>query len=253
MIRFSLAGDQDARPLPGESKPYWNNFEVWKRIRRQNNDFNVLMGDTIYSDTEVPGYGLDDVAVSVKQKWDAYKTNLKQEPWAQTRGSAAYYAHWDDHEFINDFSQQENSFPYSNDGVDQGSTNIDGKKLYKNGVKAFEDYNPTTYSKKTGIYRFRALGQEPGDLLPRRALVPQCQRRLRRHLRQLRREAATPTSRRPRRRARATPSPRSPRSSPARRPPAATRRSTTQTGRCSAPSSSTPSSRRSRSRRRPSR
>ena len=159
VIRFALAGDQDARPLPGASAPYWNNFEVWKRIRRQNNDFNVLMGDTIYSDTEVPGYGLDDIAVSVKQKWAAYKTNLGMKPWTKARGSAAYYAHWDDHEFINDFSQEENSFPYSNDGQALGSTNISGKKLYKNGVRAFRDYNPVTYKKKTGIYRSERWGK----------------------------------------------------------------------------------------------
>ncbi len=55
-IRFALAGDQDARPRPGGTKPYWNRFGVWRRIIKQRNDFNVLMGDTIYSDTEVPGY-----------------------------------------------------------------------------------------------------------------------------------------------------------------------------------------------------
>ncbi|MEO7197956.1 MAG: alkaline phosphatase D family protein [Solirubrobacterales bacterium] len=158
-IHFALAGDQDARPLPGGKTPYWNRFGVWNRIRKQNNDFNVLMGDTIYSDTEVPGYGLDDVAVSVKEKWDAYKTNLALRPWVRARGSAAYYAHWDDHEFINDFSRQENSFPYSNDGKALGSTNISGEKLYKNGVKAFRDYNPVTYSPKTGIYRSERWGK----------------------------------------------------------------------------------------------
>jgi phosphodiesterase/alkaline phosphatase D-like protein len=158
-IRFALAGDQDARPLPGDTKPYWNNFEVWKRIKAQDNDFNVLMGDTIYSDTEVPGYTLSDVAVSVKQKWAAYKTNLGMKPWVKARGAAAYYAHWDDHEFINDFSQEENSFPYSNEGVPQGVTNISGKKLYKNGVEAFTDYNPVTYSKQSGIYRTQRWGK----------------------------------------------------------------------------------------------
>jgi alkaline phosphatase D len=146
-IRFALAGDQDARAVPGGKKPYWNNFGVWKQIRDQGNDFNVLMGDTIYSDTEVPGYKLKDVAISVKQKWAAYKTNLKMKRWTRARGSAAYYAHWDDHEFVNDFSREENSFPYSNDGVPQGSTHIDGDRLYKNGVRAFEDYIPAKYSK----------------------------------------------------------------------------------------------------------
>lgn len=158
-IRFALAGDQDARPLPGGDEPYWNNFEVWNRIKAQDNDFNVLMGDTIYSDTEVPGYTLDDVAVSVKQKWAAYKTNLGMKPWTNARGSAAYYAHWDDHEFLNDFSQKENTFPYSNDGEPQGSTNISGKQLYKQGVQAFTDYNPVSFSTKSGIYRSQRWGK----------------------------------------------------------------------------------------------
>jgi len=158
-IRFALAGDQDARPLPGEKAPYWNKFQVWDRIREQDNDFNILMGDTIYSDTEVPGYKLKDVAVSVKQKWAAYKTNLGRKAWTKARGSAAYYAHWDDHEFINDFSQEENTFPYSNDGVPQGTTKISGKKLYKQGVEAFTDYNPVTYKKQTGIYRTERWGK----------------------------------------------------------------------------------------------
>ena len=153
-IRFGLSGDQDARPVPGQSTPYWNNFQVWKRILKQHNDFNVLMGDTIYSDTEVPGYGLDDVALSVKQKWRAYRTNLGMKPWVKARGAAAYYAHWDDHEFVNDFSRFEDMFPLS-----VGDVNMNGEKLYKNGVKAFTDYNPITYSKKTGIYRSERWGK----------------------------------------------------------------------------------------------
>lgn len=158
-IRFALSGDQDARPVPGGDDPYWNDFGVWDRIRRQDNDFNVLMGDTIYSDTEVPGYTLDDVALTVKQKWQAYRTNLEMDPWAQARGSAAYYGHWDDHEFVNDFSRHESRFPYSNDGVFQGVNKIKGEKLYKRGVRAFRDYNPVTFSKRNGIYRSARWGR----------------------------------------------------------------------------------------------
>ena len=106
------------------------------------------MGDTIYSDTEVPGYTLADVALTVKQKWEAYKTNLAMKPWAKARGAAAYYAHWDDHEFVNDFSRFEDTFPLS-----VGDVNVDGEQLYKRGVQAFTDYNPITYSKQGGIYR----------------------------------------------------------------------------------------------------
>jgi alkaline phosphatase D len=147
-IDFALAGDQDARPLPGGSEPYWNDFEVWDRIRAQQNDFNVLLGDTMYSDTEVPGYTLADVALTVKQKWQAYRTNLAMRPWARTRGSTAYYGGWDDHEFVNDFARGESRFPL---GV--GDVNIDGEELYSRGVQAFRDYTPITYSKQTGIYR----------------------------------------------------------------------------------------------------
>ena len=147
-INFALSGDQDARPSPGQSEPYWNRFEVWDRIRAQQNDFNVLLGDTMYSDTEVPGYTLADVALTVKQKWQAYRTNLAMKPWAKARGSAAYYGGWDDHEFVNDFARGESVFPL---GV--GDVDIDGEELYKRGVRAFTDYNPIAYKKQTGLYR----------------------------------------------------------------------------------------------------
>ena len=153
-ISFALTGDHDARPTPGGSAPYWGSFKVWNRIVRQRNDFNVMLGDTIYSDTEVPGYGLADIAVSVAEKWAAYRKNLTENSWVKARGAAAYYAHWDDHEFINDFSREESSFPYSNAGQALGSTEISGEKVYENGVKAFTDYNPVpAVSEKTGLYR----------------------------------------------------------------------------------------------------
>jgi phosphodiesterase/alkaline phosphatase D-like protein len=148
-IRFALTGDQDARVAKGQNKPYWNDFEVWSAIQKQKNDFNVGMGDTIYSDSEVPGYTISDIAITVAQKWAQYAQNLAMKPWAKVRGSTAYYGHWDDHEFINDFSQAESSFPYGN----QGNTDIAGPRLYKDGVRAFTDYTPVTYSKQNGLYR----------------------------------------------------------------------------------------------------
>ncbi len=153
-IRFALSGDQDALKKPGEKHPYWNKFQVWNKIRAESNDFNVLMGDTIYSDTEVPGHGLSEVATTVPKKWRKYKINLGQKPWVNARGSASYYAHWDDHEFINDFSKFENTFPLS-----VGTVNLNGKTLYKRGLKAFRNYNPVTYNSKTGIYRSYRWGK----------------------------------------------------------------------------------------------
>jgi alkaline phosphatase D len=148
-IRFSITGDQDASPLPGTTTPYWNNFSLLSRIKAENNNFNVMMGDTIYSDSEVPGVGgVAGTALTVPQKWAKYKTNLGLKPWPNLRGATSYYAHWDDHEFINDFARSENVFP-----EEGGNVEFNGEQLYKNGVKAFRNYNPITYSAKNGIYR----------------------------------------------------------------------------------------------------
>lgn len=148
-IRFAITGDQDAAPLPGTTTPYWNNFGIWNLIKGEENNFNVLMGDTIYSDSEVPGVGgVNGTALSVAQKWAKYRMNLGQKPWTAVRGATSYYAHWDDHEFINDFARSENVFP-----EEGGNVEMNGEQIYKNGVKAFRDYNPITYSAKNGIYR----------------------------------------------------------------------------------------------------
>jgi phosphodiesterase/alkaline phosphatase D-like protein len=148
-IRFAISGDQDATPLPGTSSPHWGSFGVWRRVRAESNDFNILLGDTIYSDSQVPGAGgVEGTATGVAEKWAKYRLNLRQRAWAGVRGAASYYAHWDDHEFINDFSPEESSFPEGD-----GSVQISGRRLYANGVRAFRDYNPITYSAKHGIYR----------------------------------------------------------------------------------------------------
>jgi alkaline phosphatase D len=148
-IHFSVTGDQDASPLPGTTTPYWNDFGVWRQIKAEENNFNVMMGDTIYSDSEVPGVGgVAGTAVSVAQKFAKYRLNLGQKPWTSIRGATSYYAHWDDHEFINDFARSQNVFP-----EEGGNVEVSGETLYKNGVKAFRAYNPITYSAKNGIYR----------------------------------------------------------------------------------------------------
>ena len=75
--------------------------------------------------------------------------------WPTCAGRAAMYNHWDDHEFINDFTKAEN-----------------GSAIYNAGVKAFRDYMPVTYSSSKGIYRSLPVGQEPRGVPARRALVP---------------------------------------------------------------------------------
>ena len=142
-VKFAWSGDADAQNRQGETKPFWNNFEVYLRMARENNAFNVNLGDTIYSDTEVgsqqeggnfqPGA---PNAVSVGQKWGKYRMNLALRNIQRMRASAGTYSHWDDHEFLNDFSVAEL-----------------GAQLYRDGVRAFTDYNPVKYSARDGLYR----------------------------------------------------------------------------------------------------
>ena len=149
-VKFGWTGDTDATPAVGQTQPFWNNFDVFRRMQDERNNFNIHFGDTIYSDSEVPGR-LNPVALTVPAKWAKYKTNLGQRKLQRLRGSAGFYSHWDDHEFVNDFSREENSF--------SSAPNVNGETLYKAGVKAFRDYSPVSYTSRDGIYRTRRWGR----------------------------------------------------------------------------------------------
>jgi len=143
-VRFAWTGDFDATPAPGARRPYWNDFRIFAAMARERNDFNIALGDTIYSDSEVPG-ALRPIALTVAAKWAKYRRNLEQRPLRQLRAGAALFSHWDDHEFVNDFSPFEREF---SNGV-----RIDGRTLYRRGLRAFRDYAPVAYSRRLGIYR----------------------------------------------------------------------------------------------------
>jgi phosphodiesterase/alkaline phosphatase D-like protein len=143
-VEFAWSGDQDFNPEPGQSKPFWNDGGVLRRMKAERNAFNVMLGDTIYSDSEVPNR-LFPIALSVEQKWAKYKVNLGNRALRALRGSAGFYSQWDDHEFVNDFSPAENSF---DNGV-----NIPGGTLYNRGERAFRDYAPVRWTARDGLYR----------------------------------------------------------------------------------------------------
>jgi phosphodiesterase/alkaline phosphatase D-like protein len=142
-IRFAWSGDADAQPLKPGDPPFWNSFEAYATMAKENNAFNINLGDTIYSDTEVGSTVANGafqpsapVARTVAQKWAKYQQNLRQAPLQAIRAAAGFYSHWDDHEFINDFTKAE-----------------EGATIYKAGVAAFRDYAPVTYSPADGLYR----------------------------------------------------------------------------------------------------
>ena len=133
VIEFAYTGDTDGTGLPGANQPFFGNFETFRAMRQEKNDFNIHFGDTIYSDS---GVGGGPPALTAEEKWGKYRQNLEQRNLTRLRKSAGFYSHWDDHEFINDFSIPE-----------------DGQQLYQAGVEAFRDYAPVTYSDEQGLYR----------------------------------------------------------------------------------------------------
>jgi phosphodiesterase/alkaline phosphatase D-like protein len=129
-VRFAISGDADATPA-ANARPVYS-FRVYGRMAAERNDFNVNLGDTIYSDSSVGGA---PVARTVAEKWGKYKLALAQPELRRLRASAALYSHWDDHEFVNDFSRAEH-----------------GAELYRAGVEAFRHYSPVRVG-ANGLYR----------------------------------------------------------------------------------------------------
>jgi alkaline phosphatase D len=94
-IEFAWTGDTDFNAAPGQRRPYWNSGGIYRRMRAERNNFNVNLGDTMYSDSEIPGR-LNPIALTVRQKWAKYRTNLRNRQLRGVRGAAGFYSHWDD-------------------------------------------------------------------------------------------------------------------------------------------------------------
>jgi phosphodiesterase/alkaline phosphatase D-like protein len=142
-IRFGFSGDADAQRKAGQQNPFWNqvpgnnglgaqSFGVYRRMTLEKNDFNVNMGDTIYSDSEVPGQGA--LASTLQQKWAKYRLNLALPKLQALRASTGMYNHWDDHEFVADYTRAEN-----------------GNAIYLSGKTAFLDYMPAHFTQHGGL------------------------------------------------------------------------------------------------------
>ena len=138
-IRFAVTGDADGAIDPATGKPAYNKFEVYGRMARERNDFNVNLGDVIYSDSAVPNV---PVALTVQEKWAKYRLNLSYANLRKIRAGTGLYNLWDDHEFIDDFSIPQYGLP-----------------LYQSGKKAFLDYSPAFYGSKYGLYRHYRWGK----------------------------------------------------------------------------------------------
>ena len=132
-VRFAISGDADGARNPKTGKPAYNLFQVYGRMAAERNHFNINLGDTIYSDSEVAGL---PPALTIRAKWGKYKENLGYAHLRNLRRGTGLYSHWDDHEFVNDFSLPEH-----------------GKPVYRAGAIAFMDYAPVSYTGRSGLYR----------------------------------------------------------------------------------------------------
>jgi phosphodiesterase/alkaline phosphatase D-like protein len=160
-IHFGWSGDADAQRARGQTQPFYNtlgdrNFAVYGALARENNSFNVNLGDTIYSDSEVGATFVNGVyqgfapALTVSAKWAKYRQNLALPNLQRLRTNAAMYNQWDDHEFINDFARGETLVGRTASGQ---VIQVPGSSVYGAGVRAFRNYMPVTYSSRNGIYR----------------------------------------------------------------------------------------------------
>jgi alkaline phosphatase D len=132
-VRFAVTGDADGAINPATQAPAYNRFEVYRRMAAENNDFNVNLGDVMYSDSAVAGV---PPALTLADKWAKYRLNLSYPNLRRLRGSAALYSHWDDHEWLDNFSRP-----------------VFGNALFDAGAQAFLNYNPAKYRPATGLYR----------------------------------------------------------------------------------------------------
>src|SRR4051794_14283876 len=151
-IRFAVTGDADPVRINGAN--YWNkdgsaDMATYKAMAREKNDFNVNLGDTIYSDAETD-QGIPR-AFTLDQKRQKYRLGLTYPNQLALRQSAAVYNQWDDHEFVDDFTRTSQACDVGSVATPQYPCDI--PSLWTAGVKAFRNYMPVTYSASNGTYR----------------------------------------------------------------------------------------------------
>jgi phosphodiesterase/alkaline phosphatase D-like protein len=151
-IRFAVTGDADGVRTGGSN--YWNkdgsaDWATYSAMKREKNDFNVNLGDTIYSDAETDlGFPL---ALSLDQKRQKYRLGLTYRSLLGLRKSGAVYNQWDDHEFVDDFNRHSEACDVGSIFNDSYACNT--SSIWSAGVEAFREYMPVTYSAKNGTYR----------------------------------------------------------------------------------------------------
>jgi phosphodiesterase/alkaline phosphatase D-like protein len=119
-VRFAYTGDSDRTKVEGQA--FFNTFEALDAASREDVDFFVYLGDTIYADSSLRATG---PAITLDDYRDAYRLNRKYANPRNLLKATSTYVIWDDHEVVDDFDGQ----------------TIDPAR-YANGRQAFLEYMP---------------------------------------------------------------------------------------------------------------
>ncbi len=134
-LSFGVSGD-----WRGELSPY----PAIANADEHNLDFFVLHGDTIYADYPSPALNQPQAETLEEYRLkhlEVYSDRFGVNTWGELRASTSIFATIDDHEVINDFA---GGADVSSDPrfKDTPGTLINQSTLYKNGLQAFQEYNP---------------------------------------------------------------------------------------------------------------
>lgn len=132
-LRFGVSGD-----WRGELSPYPAIANAWQR----NLNFFVKLGDTIYADFPSPAVpqAQAESLIEYRQKHEeVYSKRFGVNAWARLQAFTPIFATIDDHEVINDFA---GGAPAASDARFNEPTGlINQTPLYRNGLRAFTEYN----------------------------------------------------------------------------------------------------------------
>ncbi|MCA9243177.1 MAG: alkaline phosphatase D family protein [Phycisphaerales bacterium] len=91
-VRFAYSGDSDFRYAP---------FGILGHAAREDLDFFIWFGDTIYGDVPAGGLGRATTLADYRAKY----RQMRSDPYLQElAASTAFYVGWDDHEIYNDYA-----------------------------------------------------------------------------------------------------------------------------------------------------
>ena len=162
-LRFGVSGDWSGRLAP---------YPAIANAAGRNLAFFVELGDTTYADLPSPALPLSPATTLAEFRLkhnEGYATHLGLNTWADLRASTAILATIDDHEVRDDFAG--GAPPAADPRFDQTGLFINETQLYRNGLQAFQEYNPLRdefygptgdprTANKRQLYRFQTYGSD---------------------------------------------------------------------------------------------